>query len=111
MQAGEIWGFVGCKKKTAEKLGYGEESGDAFSKEWENHEATLALFFAYYNFCRVHSTIKKTPAIEAKLTDHAWSVEELLMAAATHCQGTTQFYTAQPFPSSTQPKEGWVPHL
>lgn len=36
---------------------------DAHSKKWDNHEAALALFFAYYNFCRVHSTIKMTPAV------------------------------------------------
>jgi transposase-like protein/IS1 family transposase len=51
---------------------------NAFSKKWENHEAALALFFAYYNFCRVHMTLKCTPAEEAGLTDHAWSVLELL---------------------------------
>ena len=56
---------------------------NAFSKKWENHEAALALFFAYYNFCRVHSTIKTTPAVKAGLTDHAWSVKELLEAVAT----------------------------
>lgn len=53
---------------------------NAFSKKWENHEAALALFFAYYNFCRVHSTIKTTPAVAAGLTDHVWSVKELLEA-------------------------------
>lgn len=58
---------------------------NAFSKKWENHEAALGLFFAYYNFCRVHSTIKKTPAMEAGLTDHVWSVQELLKAMATEC--------------------------
>jgi len=56
---------------------------NAFSKKWENHEAALALFFAYYNFCRVHSTIKTTPAVEAGLTDHVWSVKELLETMAT----------------------------
>jgi IS1 family transposase len=51
---------------------------NAFSKKWENHEAALAFFFAYYNFCRVHMTLKTTPAVEAGLTDHVWSVQELL---------------------------------
>ena len=55
---------------------------NGFSKKWENHEAALALFFAYYNFCRVHSTIKTTPAVKAGLTDHVWSVKELLEAVA-----------------------------
>ena len=51
---------------------------NGFSKKWGNHEAALALFFAYYNFCRVHSTIKTTPAVAARLADHSWSVNELL---------------------------------
>ncbi len=55
---------------------------DAHSKKWENHEAALAMFFAYYNFCRVHSTIKTTPALASSLTDHVWSVQELLAAAS-----------------------------
>jgi len=56
---------------------------NAFSKKWENHKAALGLFFGYYNFCRVHSTIKTTPAVAAGLTDRVWSVEELLGAVAT----------------------------
>jgi IS1 family transposase len=51
---------------------------NAFSKKIENHGHMIALFFAYYNFCRVHQTTKKTPAVAAGLTDHAWKVEELV---------------------------------
>jgi hypothetical protein len=51
---------------------------NAFSKRWENHEAALGLYLAYYNFCRVHMTLKTTPAVAAGLTDHVWSVQELL---------------------------------
>jgi hypothetical protein len=51
-----------------------------FSKKWENLQAAYALHFAYYNFCRVHSTLKITPAMAAGLTDHAWSIAELLTA-------------------------------
>jgi len=51
---------------------------DGHSKLWENHEAAIAMFFAYYNFCRVHSTIRTTPAVAAGLTDHVWTVKELL---------------------------------
>jgi len=36
-----------------------------------------ALFFLYYNFCRVHSTLRVTPAMEAGLADHVWSIEEM----------------------------------
>lgn len=55
---------------------------NAFSKKWENHEAALVLFFAYYDFCRIHGTIKTTPAVAAGLADHSWSVKELLEAMA-----------------------------
>lgn len=51
---------------------------NAHSKKWDNHRAALALYFAYYNFCRVHSTLKTTPAVASGLTDHTWSVAELL---------------------------------
>jgi IS1 family transposase/transposase-like protein len=55
---------------------------NAHSKKWENHEAALALFIAYYNYARVHSTLKCTPAVKAGLTDRTWSVQELLAKAA-----------------------------
>ncbi len=42
------------------------------------HYAALALYFAYYNFVRIHSTLRVTPAIESGLTDHIWSLGELL---------------------------------
>jgi hypothetical protein len=54
---------------------------DAHSKKWENHEAAMAFFFAYYNFCRVHGTIKMTPAQKAGLIDETWSLERLLAEA------------------------------
>lgn len=55
---------------------------NAFSKKWENNDAMLALFFAYYNFCRVHGTLKTTPAVAAGLADKPWSLAELLTKAA-----------------------------
>jgi hypothetical protein len=45
------------------------------SKSWEQHEAMLVLYFAWYNFARNQSTIKTSPAVEAGLTDHVWSIE------------------------------------
>jgi hypothetical protein len=51
---------------------------NAFSKKWENLRAALALHFAYYNFCRVHSSLRVTPAMEAGITDHVWELRELL---------------------------------
>jgi IS1 family transposase len=54
----------------------------AFSKKWENHEAALALFFAHYNWCRKHKSLKnQTPAMAHGLdADHPWTVRELLEA-------------------------------
>ena len=54
---------------------------DAHSKKWENHEAAMAFFFAYYNFCRVHGTLKSTPAQKSGLTVETWSLERLLQEA------------------------------
>jgi len=43
-----------------------------FSKLWDNHEAMLELYFAHYNFCRVHGTLKTTPAVATGLADRPW---------------------------------------
>jgi hypothetical protein len=51
---------------------------NGFSKKWENHWDSLSLYFAYYNFVRIHSTIRVTPAMESGLTDHVWTLKELL---------------------------------
>ncbi|HVR26526.1 MAG TPA: IS1 family transposase [Candidatus Polarisedimenticolia bacterium] len=50
---------------------------NAFSKKVENHAAAVALWFMYYNFCRVHQTLRVTPAMETGISAHVWSVEEL----------------------------------
>jgi hypothetical protein len=51
---------------------------NAFSKKWENLWAAYCLWFAYYDFCRIHSSIRVTPAMEAGITDHVWELAELL---------------------------------
>jgi IS1 family transposase len=51
---------------------------NGFSKKWENLWAALCLHFAYYNFCRIHKTLRVTPAMEASIADHVWSIVELL---------------------------------
>jgi hypothetical protein len=51
---------------------------NAFSKKLENHEHMLAIYFLYYNFCRVHQTLRITPAMEAGLAGHVWSIEEIV---------------------------------
>ena len=52
---------------------------NGFSKKWENHEAAIALHFMHYNFCRVHKTLRVTPAMEAGLAHHVWTIEELVV--------------------------------
>jgi transposase-like protein/IS1 family transposase len=51
---------------------------NGFSKKWENLEAAFALWFAYYNFCRVHQTLKATPCMEAGIENHVWTIAELI---------------------------------
>src|SRR5438874_9311674 len=50
---------------------------NAFSKKVENHAHSVALHYMFYNFCRVHQTLRVTPAMEAGITDHVWNLEEL----------------------------------
>ena len=51
---------------------------NGFRKKLENHGHAVALHYMHYNFCRVHKTLRVTPAMEARLTDHVWTIEELL---------------------------------
>jgi hypothetical protein len=51
---------------------------NAFSKKLENHEHAVALYFMYYNFARIHQTLRVTPAMEAGITDYVWSLEEIV---------------------------------
>jgi len=51
---------------------------NGFSKKLENHEHMLAIYFLYYNFCRVHQTLRVTPAMEAGITHYVWTIEELV---------------------------------
>ena len=44
----------------------------------QNLRHAVALYFMHYNFCRVHQTLKTTPAVASGLTDHEWTVEELV---------------------------------
>ncbi len=50
---------------------------NAFSKKVENHGHAIALFYMYYNFARIHQTLRVTPAMEAGVSDHVWSIEEI----------------------------------
>lgn len=53
-----------------------ETSG--FSKKVENHCAMVNIYFMYYNFARIHSTLKITPAMEAGISKHIWNIEEIV---------------------------------
>lgn len=50
---------------------------NAFSKKVENHAHAVALHFMHYNFGRIHKTLRVTPAMEAGIADHVWSLEEI----------------------------------
>jgi IS1 family transposase len=67
---------------------------NGFSKKLENHAAAVSLYVAHYNLCRWHETIRSTPAEALGLTDHAWSIGELLDAALA---------IATPDPTETAP--------
>lgn len=71
-----------CERLNATIRNYTKRMGRltyAFSKKWENHGAALALFFMAYNYCKPHKTLKKrTPAMAAGLSDHVWTIRELL---------------------------------
>jgi IS1 family transposase len=54
---------------------------NAFSKKFENHAAAVSLYVAHYNFCRVHEALRITPAMALGVTDHIWSIDELVRGA------------------------------
>jgi IS1 family transposase len=51
---------------------------NAFSKKLENHEHAVALYFMFYNFARIHQTLRVTPAMEAGISHHVWTLEEIV---------------------------------
>jgi IS1 family transposase len=51
---------------------------NGFSKKVQNHEAAIALHFMHYNFCRIHKTLRCTPAMQAGVSDHVWSVQKIV---------------------------------
>ena len=50
---------------------------NTFSKKVDNHKAAIALYTMFYNFGRIHKTLRVTPAMEAGTADHVWSLEEI----------------------------------
>jgi len=55
---------------------------NAFSKKIDNHMHQIALFYMWYNFARVHQTLRVTPAMEAGLSSHVWSIQEIVAIAS-----------------------------
>jgi hypothetical protein len=55
---------------------------NAFSRKVENHEAAVALHFMFYNFGRVHQSLRVKPAMEAGVADHVWTIEEIVALLA-----------------------------
>ena len=51
---------------------------NAFSKKLDNHIHALALYFAFYNLCRIHKTLRVTPAMAAGITDRLWSLDDIV---------------------------------
>jgi len=54
---------------------------NGFSKKIENHEHAIAVHCMYYNFGRIHKSLRVTPAMEAGIADHVWSLEEIAKLA------------------------------
>lgn len=57
---------------------------NAFSKKLENHMHAISLHFMHYNFCRIHKTLRVTPAMEAGIADYVWDLEDVIMMADTN---------------------------
>ena len=53
---------------------------NGFSRKLRNLRAAFSLFFAHYNFCRIHGSLRTTPAMAAAITDRVWTLSELLAA-------------------------------
>ena len=54
---------------------------NGFSKKAENHAHALAIYYMHYNFGRIHKSLRVTPAMEAVVSDHVWSLEEIAKLA------------------------------
>jgi len=93
---------------------------NAFSKKLENHVHALALGFMHYNFCRKHGSIKTTPAIAAGVTNHQWTLEEVIEMIDAYLEAkmegqyeeafaTLNFTAPRKFPKSYKPVAPKVP--
>jgi hypothetical protein len=80
------------------------------SKKLINLEASVAIFMAFYNFCRVHQTLRVTPAMEGGLADRVWTVLDLLMADIRATAGEAFLYRRLETPPelTVQVISGWT---
>ncbi len=51
---------------------------NSFSKKIENHIASIAIHYMHYNFCRIHASLRVTPAMESGVSDHVWEMEDII---------------------------------
>jgi hypothetical protein len=51
---------------------------NGYSKKVDDHYGAIAPLYMHYNFCRIHQTLRVTPAVEAGISDHVWSIEEIV---------------------------------
>ena len=56
---------------------------DAFSRKLENHMHAVSFYFMVYNFCKIHSSIKSTPAMKAGVTTYLWSIDDIVTMSET----------------------------
>ena len=56
---------------------------NAFSKKMENHALSVALHYMHYNFCRIHKTLRVSPAMAAGVTDRLWGIEDIVTILET----------------------------
>ena len=63
---------------------------NGFSKKIDNHIAMVAIHAVYYNFGRIHKTLRITPSMAAALSDHVWSLEEIVMMADSYAPAPTK---------------------
>ena len=56
---------------------------NAFSKKLDNFKSAIALHYAYYNFVKIHKSLRMTPAMAAGATDHLWTMDELIAIAGS----------------------------
>jgi transposase len=68
IQCDEIWSFVYAKDRNC----------PAEHKAKENLEHAVGLHYMHYNFCRIHQTLRVTPSMEAGISDHVWSLDEVI---------------------------------